>query len=292
MASGRHREETTEARLSGLPRLLGSLRRVPWPVAAIAGLSVLLVALGVAVWPGGGAEPQAVPGPQSSVLADSAALRDRAAERVNRSQDRTPLPTPALPAVKRKLWVTTAVNVRYGPSAGTKRFELLKALQRVGVTGTTSDGWTEVVVDEQVGWVKSGYLSKKKPKPEPTSTGVSGASCPISPDVETHLTANARAVYRAVCAAYGDSVSSFGGYRAGDSGDHGSGRAVDIMVSGEPGRTIARYVQAHAGQLHVSYVIYQQKIWMAGHATGDWEPMEDRGSATANHYDHVHVSVE
>jgi len=98
-------------------------------------------------------------------------------------------------------------------------------------------------------------------------------------------------VYRAVCAAFPGTVSSFGGYRAGDDGDHGSGRAVDIMVSGEPGRTIARYVQAHARELGVSYVIYQQKIWLAGRPTGEWKAMEDRGSTTANHFDHVHVSV-
>jgi len=106
-----------------------------------------------------------------------------------------------------------------------------------------------------------------------------------------HLTSNARSVYRAVCAAYGGSVSSFGGYRAGDPGDHGSGRAVDIMVSGEPGWTIARFVQAHSRELHVTYVIYQQQIWLAGNPTSQWRTMEDRGSRTANHYDHVHVSV-
>jgi hypothetical protein len=109
--------------------------------------------------------------------------------------------------------------------------------------------------------------------------------------METHLTANARAVYRAVCAAFRGTVSSFGGYRAGSSGDHGTGRAVDIMVSGDPGLAIARYVQVHAEALHVTYVIYQQKIWMAGSPTSQWKPMADRGSRTANHYDHVHVSV-
>ncbi len=77
----------------------------------------------------------------------------------------------------------------------------------------------------------------------------------------------------------------------GSPGDHGTGRAVDIMVSGDPGLAIARYVQAHAQALHVTYVIYQQKIWLAGDPTSQWTPMEDRGSRTANHYDHVHVSV-
>jgi hypothetical protein len=86
-------------------------------------------------------------------------------------------------------------------------------------------------------------------------------------------------------------VSAFGGYRPGDPGDHGSGRAVDIMVSGNPGWDIVHYVQAHARQLHVTYVIFQQQIWLAGNPTTQWKHMEDRGSRTANHFDHVHVSV-
>ena len=38
-------------------------------------------------------------------------------------------------------------------------------------------------------------------------------------------------------------------------------------------------------------MIYQQQMWMVGDPTGRWETMEDRGSKTANHFDHVHVSV-
>jgi len=189
--------------------------------------------------------------------------------------------------------VTTDVNVRSGPSAGDDRIGLLEALTRADITGATRGAWTQVVTDGRAGWVRSTYLSTTKPAPQPerTSPGVSGASCSISPDIESHLTANARSVYRAVCAAFGDTVSSFGGYRAGDDGDHGSGRAVDIMVSGEPGWDIARYVQAHSRELGVSYVIYQQQIWMAGDPASQWKAMADRGSPTANHYDHVHVSV-
>jgi uncharacterized protein YraI len=205
----------------------------------------------------------------------------------------TPPPPPPLPAVVGRLWATTDVNVRSGPSSGTERIGSLGAITQVDVSGATENGWTQVVLDGKAGWVKSSYLSESKPEPKaaPAAPDVSGAACPISSSIESHLTSNARAVYRAVCAAYGGSVSSFGGYRAGDSGDHGSGRAVDIMVSGDPGWTIARFVQAHASELDVSYVIYQQKIWLAGNPTSQWKAMEDRGSTTANHYDHVHVSV-
>jgi uncharacterized protein YraI len=207
--------------------------------------------------------------------------------------------------------VTTQVNIRSGPSAARPRIGGLEAGASAGVTGLTESGWTQVLTGGRTGWVRSAYLSASKPKPQPTPTtnpppkpkptpapqpkrvspGVSNASCPISPSIESHLTSNARSVYRAVCAAFGHTVSAFGGYRPGDPGDHGSGRAVDIMVSGQPGWDIVHYVQAHARQLHVTYVIYQQQIWLAGNPTSQWKRMEDRGSRTANHYDHVHVSV-
>ncbi|WP_435203274.1 hypothetical protein [Janibacter sp. GS2] len=98
---------------------------------------------------------------------------------------------------------------------------------------------------------------------------------------------NAQGVYSAVRTQFPD-VSDIGGYRAGDPGDHGSGKAVDIMVTGARGDQIAAWLQQNAGGLNITYVIWEQRIWTPG---GSWKPMEDRGSATQNHFDHVHVSV-
>jgi uncharacterized protein YraI len=270
---------------------------------------LLGVALVVSLWPDTGSGPvtRAVAtdpdgrrdaGLTADALRDESALR--AEQRASRDMTRSPASaTPVeqthepVPDVVGRLWTTTAVNIRSGPSAGHDRIGSLKAVTQADVTGVTKNGWTQVVTDGRAGWVRSVYLSKSKPKPQPRSAspGVSDAPCSISSSIESHLTSNARSVYRAVCAAFGGSVSSFGGYRAGDGGDHGSGRAVDIMVSGEPGWDTARYVQAHSRELGVAYVIYQQQIWLAGNPTSEWKTMEDRGSRTANHYDHVHVSV-
>ena len=74
-------------------------------------------------------------------------------------------------------------------------------------------------------------------------------------------------------------------------GDHGVGRAVDIMVSGSLGWQVAEFVRAHYAELGVSYVIYSQRIWSLERGGEGWRAMSDRGSTTANHYDHVHVSV-
>lgn len=88
--------------------------------------------------------------------------------------------------------------------------------------------------------------------------------------------------------------------RPGDSGEHGSGRACDFMMSAggaspsatnqQLGQQIAEYAKNNADRLGVMYVIWEQKIWHSGNPGNGWKPMEDRGSITQNHYDHVHVS--
>jgi uncharacterized protein YraI len=279
---GRHREESGRRPLPRLPRLL---------IAASIAAALLAVALTVTFWPNTGSAPTAH---LVTTVDDGTPPALSREARISRDKIRPPVPTTSVaqpPAVVGQLWTTTDVTVRSGPSADHDRIGTLNAVTQVDVTGVTEQGWAQVLIGQRTGWVKSSYLSKSKPKPASTPSGVSNAPCPISSSIEPHLTTKARAVYRAVCAAFRSTVTSFGGYRAGDSGDHGSGKAVDIMVSGDPGWAIARYVQAHARELGVSYVIYQQKIWLAGNPTSQWKLMEDRGSITANHYNHVHVSV-
>ncbi|QRP43344.1 hypothetical protein [Amycolatopsis sp. FDAARGOS 1241] len=84
-------------------------------------------------------------------------------------------------------------------------------------------------------------------------------------------------------------VSSVGG-RAGRSGasDHPAGLALDFMVDTPTGNVLADYVLAHQSQFGVTYVIWRQRINLGS----GWKPMEDRGSPTANHFDHVHVSFK
>jgi hypothetical protein len=119
--------------------------------------------------------------------------------------------------------------------------------------------------------------------------GVAGEPCPDGSSVESGLTTNAIKVYRAVCAAF-PAVTSWGG-RTGSGGDHGTGHALDIMSTGSLGSAIASYVRANAGELGVSYVIWAQHIWTVERSSEGWRAMPDRGSTTANHFDHVHVTV-
>lgn len=64
------------------------------------------------------------------------------------------------------------------------------------------------------------------------------------------------------------------------------------MVSGDYGQQIADWARANASELGIIEVIYEQKIWTTQRAGEGWRGMRpDRGSVSANHYDHVHVSV-
>jgi hypothetical protein len=77
---------------------------------------------------------------------------------------------------------------------------------------------------------------------------------------------------------------------AADPGGHPSGLALDYMTMSDTalGNAIVAYHVAHWDELGVDYLIYQQK--MLSSPGGSWSQMADRGSATANHYDHVHVN--
>ena len=128
--------------------------------------------------------------------------------------------------------------------------------------------------------------------PQAESTSESTTAAPATDNYASQaaalgLGANAQKVYSAVRTQFPD-MTNIGGYRAGDPGDHGSGSAVDIMVTGARGDQVAAWLQSNAGSLNIKYIIWQQRIWMPG---GSWKPMEDRGDPTQNHFDHVHVSV-
>lgn len=87
-------------------------------------------------------------------------------------------------------------------------------------------------------------------------------------------------------------IRDIGGYRSGSgSSDHHSGRALDVMVTGSRGDRVARWVRKNADELNVKYVIWEQRYWRSGSsAASAGRRMSDRGGATENHYDHVHIS--
>ncbi|WP_172174336.1 ligand-binding protein SH3 [Brevibacterium sp. CT2-23B] len=128
--------------------------------------------------------------------------------------------------------------------------------------------------------------SDEKSSGEGTSSDTSAPPCSVSSSIESGLLPNAVNGYRAVCAKFPE-VKTFGGRRPGTGSDHNTGEAVDIMITGSTGDRIAEYLIQNQSALNVKYVIWKQRIWMPGQG---WKGMEDRGDATANHFDHVHAS--
>ncbi|TDD44783.1 hypothetical protein E1286_26045 [Nonomuraea terrae] len=88
--------------------------------------------------------------------------------------------------------------------------------------------------------------------------------------------------------------------RPGDPGEHGKGRACDFMMSSggrmatgndaATGDALAAWLIKNGARIGVMYIIWKQRYYDI-RSGGGWDPMSDRGGVTANHYDHVHVSV-
>lgn len=85
---------------------------------------------------------------------------------------------------------------------------------------------------------------------------------------------------------------TIGGTRpsATDPGGHPSGLALDWMVQADTalGDALVQYSIANWDALGIDYLIYQQRY--LGSPGGSWSYMEDRGSPTQNHMDHVHIN--
>ncbi|MCH9801443.1 MAG: hypothetical protein K0U62_07935 [Actinomycetia bacterium] len=93
-------------------------------------------------------------------------------------------------------------------------------------------------------------------------------------------------------------IKDVGGWRPYDAyPDHPSGRAIDIMMPNRGvgsdvklGNEIAAYFQKHAADYGIYYMIWRQQMWKSSSPPGAWTGLRNRGSATANHFDHIHIS--
>jgi uncharacterized protein YgiM (DUF1202 family) len=279
--------------------------------------AVLVTALGVgvagAVMPG--EAPQvAYPAPASTASLESSPLETTArTQPVSRRATRTPVKiaepkpktsasetiTPRAPKLKviDKRYATTNLNVRREPTEKSAVVAEVDAGTKLAITATITNGFRYISYHGKGRWVKNEYLSDKKPTSNQSSSGSSGsgggissAPCPSGSSVESGLTPDAIRVHRALCHRYPQFTSFLG--RRSSSGYHGSGRALDCMISDSTvGWEAANWVRANAKSLGVGEVIYRQKIWTVQRSSEGWRSMSDRGSPTANHMDHVHVSV-
>jgi hypothetical protein len=278
------------------------LLRLALPAAAATLVTGSVV--GVAVGAGGpDAAPAAAARPTvtQTAEADSSSYLAGRVGAVSRSAKRVTLHKK--PAVKDREYMTAPLNLWAQPSEKGKPLDVLEEGKTVALTGVVKAGFAQILHDGQLRWVNDDYLSDEKPEPEPeaepeattgeeTSTapaGLSTAPCPDGSGTESGLTSSAVRLYRAVCNAF-PALSSYGGYDG--HGEHSSGRAIDFMVTDSSlGQAVADWCRAHASELGLYDIIWSQRIWTLQRSSEGWRAMEDRGSATANHYDHVHVQV-
>ncbi|MFQ6171683.1 hypothetical protein ACK8HX_08760 [Oryzobacter sp. R7] len=249
-------------RAPGRRRAHGAVRRLPdgfprlsasWAVKSVASIGVVGGAAAALALPVG-AEPGAAA--LSLPTATTSAVEGRAADVASRSAARS-APEPAVSA-----------PAEAAPAAP----------ETVGVTGLKA-------------------VAKPTPKPQARSTAskspsgggdtsyvkVSGIAAKCS---GIGLTTTAKVLCTAVENKYG--IPSIGGYRP-NAGEHSTGQAIDFMIgSSSEGDAVAAFVQANYSRYNVKYIIWQQRYWAPGEG---WSMMEDRGSPTANHMDHVHVTV-
>ena len=243
--------------------------------------------------------PQVVP-ELSPYLADRDREFSRSAKRVTLERK---------PAVKDHKFRTANLNLWPAPKESGKPLKILEEGGKVAVTGVRKAGFAEILYAGQVRYVKAEYLADKRPAPatapatssgpaasgapEASSAssggGITSAPCPDGSSTESGLSSRAVTLYRSACNAF-PALSSYGGLDA--HGEHSTGNAIDFMVTDPAlGQALADWASAHASELGIHDIIWAQHIWTPVRAGEGWRSMSDRGSATANHYDHVHIMV-
>ena len=293
MADQRHKRET-------------EARRKPKALAVIGPLAVLATAsavtLGVVLADPAAKSDLTSPSAAPAAAGSTTSATPRVEDPVTRSADRVKIPpspssyapsfmskaaiSRAVEGASQVRWTTDELNVWTQPGSRGKQVGEVEAAKKVVATGRRLWGRTEIVIKGEARWVTDGYLSHEKPVG--VGAGLSMDPCPDG-SVESGLTDAAVYVYRSVCNAFPD-ITSYGGWS--NHGEHTSGRAIDIMVSDVTyGTAIAEFLREHASELNLYDVIWRQHIWTPVRSAEGWRFMSSRGSATANHYDHVHVSV-
>jgi hypothetical protein len=255
-------------------------------VALVAAPVVTALAVGAGLASSGFKAPAPSEAGASISTAAKGSGADQRALGTTRSNDRVPLVDHRVPKPKGKLWTTAPLDLRTQPKEKAQSAGELKPGKRVPVTGRRQGGYAEVIVGKVTRWVTQDYLSKEK---APEAMGLSDAPCPDGSSIESALQPQSVKVYRAVCAAFPE-LTTYGGQDG--HGEHVNGEAIDFMVpDSATGQRVADFVYAHHAELDLFDIIWSQHIWTIERSGEGFRSMPDRGSATANHYDHVHIKI-
>jgi uncharacterized protein YgiM (DUF1202 family) len=194
---------------------------------------------------------------------------------------------PKLPKITGIRYATVALSIR---STYTNKPRLIAEVPRgseLSNTGVVKNGRMQIIFDKAIRWVTAKYLSKSARSAAPPSWRA----------VERGLQPNAIKVHRAVRAKF-PQITTYYGQHPGTLPDHPSGRALDLMIphyksaSGKAlGYEVAAWAKTNARSLGINYVIWNQHIWNIQRDSEGWRYMADRGGHSANHKNHVHITV-
>jgi uncharacterized protein YgiM (DUF1202 family) len=199
---------------------------------------------------------------------------------------------PALPAVTGKRYATADLTIRTTSGSDFKDLGDIDEGTKISITGVQENKRAQIIWEGAVRWVTAQYLSKSKP-----SSGGSGSGGGSLSGSTKGLKPNALKVLAAVRKNW-PQIKTFGGVHADALPDHPSGRALDLMIPGyksasgkKLGHDMSRWLQKRHSELGINYIIYDQHIWNVQRNKEGWRYMAGRGSDSANHKNHVHVTV-
>jgi uncharacterized protein YgiM (DUF1202 family) len=214
------------------------------------------------------------------------AIRWVTAKYLSNLKSHLPAP-PKLPKITGTRYATATLNIR---STYADKYKLITEVPRgtkLSITGAVKNGRMQIIFEKAVRWVTAKYLSKSAPSSIPPSWRA----------VERGLKPNAIKVHRAARAKF-PQITTYYTLRAGVFTDHSTGRALDLMIpnyrsaSGKAlGYKVAAWAKANARDLGINYVIWNQHIWNIQRDSEGWRYMADRGGDSANHKNHVHITV-
>lgn len=187
-----------------------------------------------------------------------------------------------------------------GPGGSHLHFEVWPGGRLSGGSPVDPEPWINKAVapgstETKQGTPKNKTASNRANKPQREETA--GELTPV-PEVfnEAHMQVDSVRIGRAVAHKFPE-ITTIGGWRPSDPfPDHPSGRAVDIMIDNwdtdegkQLGDEVLAYLYGNREYFQIEYFIWRQKYIPA---EGEGNMMEDRGSPTQNHFDHVHVTTK
>jgi hypothetical protein len=188
------------------------------------------------------------------------------------------------------MYSTAQLTIRAKADADSEALGSVIFGEAVVATNEVEGDYRLVQAGDVEGWVLEENLIKEN---EELEGGISMQPCDRGSKIEAKLRSDTIKIYRSVCALFPD-INSYGGWRAGGRSFHKNGRALDLMLTPKKesklGWQITAYLISHYKEFNIDHIIFEQKIWTPSNQR--WRKMADRGSTTANHYDHVHVAIK